>query len=201
MRSGAVWGVALGAALVASPAWASEPSDGDASGAVATTMVAAVPIVPGLDRIDLTIRQPSAPDPFGTVKGAIRHRFASAMIDLYPARGAGFHVSVGTRFYTRRNFARDAMESTGGLLYSPRLPRGGIAIGRGFRRYTPAATMGYTVLADRPLLIGVEAGALFGRVVSPMPRGARLSGTSGERGDPHRQQLNPLLNLTVAYAF
>ena len=129
----------------------------------------------------------------------LRQRFASSMMDFYPIAGQGFHFSGGLRFYSRTNFARDAEHATHGLLYVPRGPNTGMGV-RGFKRFTPAATFGYTHLLDSGLMLGIEGGTLLGRVNPGMPRAFReLRATSV--GNDHASSTNPIVNMVVGFKF
>lgn len=161
----------------------------------------AVPLLPPLERIEVLEQRPTGDDPFGQLKGAFRHRFASNMMDLYPVSGSGFHASLGTRFYKRQYIRRDQEEATNGLLYSPHWTRNSLGNVRGFRRATPAATVGYTEQVASNLMLGVEGGSMFGRAVSALPSGRRSAGLSGSSHGDTKYQMNPVVNFTVAYAF
>lgn len=175
------------------------PVTGTAGINVATPLTATVvPLLPPLQHFDVVEQKSTGDDPFNRLKGVIRHRFASALVDLYPVDGSGFHASVGTRFYKKQYIRRDQEIETNGLLYSPRLPRGAPSV-RGFRRATPAATVGYTEMIHSNFMIGVEAGTLLGRAVQRLPDARRLAGFGGRDGTSTR--LNPIANVTLAYAF
>lgn len=196
----AAWVAAIGSVALAQAAHADDnPSADAATMATSTAAVTAVRLVPALERVDLTTQMPHGDDPFDRVKGAIRHRFASQMIDLYPSSQSGFHFSVGTKFYRKQYIRRDQQLATNGLLYEPRMPRGGYGQ-RGFRRATAAATFGYTQAVVPNVMLGIEGGTLLGRAVQAAPRLARQPGEGSDAGDSNRR-LNPVLNLTLAYAF
>lgn len=192
--------VAVASVFLSSAAYADANPSIATAAAASSVLAAAAPLLPQLDHLDFKTQAPRAADAFDQLKGMIRHRFASAMVDLYPAAATGFHLSVGTRFFKRQYIRRDQETETNGLLYSPRMPRGGFGQ-RGFRRATAAATLGYTETIGSNLMLGLEGGTLFGRAVDRMPHGARLAGLPGGRDDEARMQMNPVLNLTVAYAF
>jgi hypothetical protein len=129
----------------------------------------------------------------------LRQRFASSMMDFYPLAGQGFHFSGGLRFYSRTNFARDAEHATHGLLYVPRGSNTGMGV-RGFKRFTPAATFGYTQILDNGLMLGVEGGTLIGRVNPGMPRvfrELRAASVGNDRGS----STNPIVNMVVGFKF
>lgn len=125
--------------------------------------------------------------------GAMKHRFASSMIDYYPFNGSGLHLSGGMKFFSVANFVRDAEKATGGLLYIPRLPGAGTGVRTGFNRRTPAATVGYSG-QYKNALFGVELGTLVGAANADLPRSYRAL---GER----RGGLNPIANLVVGMKF
>lgn len=134
-------------------------------------------------------------DPFGDPAAAMRHRFASSMIDYYPLGGAGgLRLSAGMRFFSVANFGRDAEWATAGLLYVPRLPGSGTSVRTGFRRHTPATLLGYTGSAGRSVF-GVEAGSLLGRANADLPRAFAAV------GDRHGGGLNPVANLMFGLRF
>lgn len=192
--------VGIGSLAAAHGAQAEGPPPSSATPAMASTvLVAAVPLAPALERVEFTPPAPPGDDPFNRVKGALRHRFASKMMDLYPSAESGFHLSFGTRFFAKQYIRRDQQLATNGLLYEPRMPRGGYGQ-RGFRRATAAATVGYTQTVRSNLMFGLEGGTLLGRAVQAPPRLLPLTGEGRDRSDS-RRQLNPVLNLTVAYAF
>ena len=129
----------------------------------------------------------------------LRQRFASSMMDFYPLAGQGFHFSGGLRFYSRTNFARDAERTTHGLLYVPRGPNTGMGV-RGFKRFTPAATFGYTQILGGGVMLGIEGGTLLGRVNPGMPRAFReLRATS--IGNDRTSSTNPIVNMMVGFKF
>lgn len=148
-------------------------------------------------------RAPLAPaGPLDIVQGHLRHRFASAMMDLYPLAESGFHLSFGTRYYARRNFAAEAEKATNGLLYGPR-STGGVGVRSGFKRFTPAATIGYTATLAPRLHLGLESGARMGRAFASMPRAMRgfgpprrIAAAGGAMG-----RTNPMVNLVLDYGF
>ncbi|MEG3177490.1 hypothetical protein U1872_14705 [Sphingomonas sp. RB3P16] len=132
-------------------------------------------------------------NPLSDPAGAMQHRFASSMIDYYPL-GGGLRLSAGVRFFAVTNFLKDAEKATGGLLYNPRLPGSGSAVRTGFSRHTPAATIGYTGTV-RNVLVGVEAGSLFGNANANLPRSMeRLSNRA-------RGGVNPIANLVFGWRF
>ncbi|MEO7691945.1 MAG: hypothetical protein ABIS51_21855 [Sphingomonas sp.] len=129
----------------------------------------------------------------------LRQRFASSMMDFYPLAGQGFHFSGGLRFYNRTNFARDAERTTHGLLYVPRGLNTGMGV-RGFKRFTPAATFGYTQILSGGVMLGIEGGTLLGRVNPGMPRAFReLRATS--IGNDHTSSTNPIVNMVMGVKF
>lgn len=164
-------------------------------------VAANAPLLPPIERLGVLEQRPTGDDPFGRLKGAFRHRFASNMMDLYPVAGSGFHASFGTRFFKRQYIRRDQEEATHGLLYSPRYTRNPLGGVRGFRRATPGATFGYTELVRPNLMVGLEGGTLLGRAVSVMPAGRRFAGLPGTSRGDQKYRMNPVLNFTVGYAF
>lgn len=132
-------------------------------------------------------------DPFGDPAGAMRHRFASSMVDYYPLGGSGLRLSAGVRFFAVSNFLKDAEKATGGLLYNPRMPNTG-AVRTGFSRHTPAATIGYTG-SVKNALFGFEVGSLLGNANANLPRSMeRLSNRA-------RGGVNPIANIVLGLRF
>lgn len=126
----------------------------------------------------------------------LRHRIASAMMEFYPVTGTGFHLSAGMRMFSRTNFMAEAEKFTGGLLFAPH-GMGNSAVRNGFKRYTPAMTVGYTRMIQRDLSLGLEAGSLLGHAYSGIPgrihNGASLGGSGAA--------MNPIMNLVVGARF
>ena len=93
----------------------------------------------------------------------LRPRFIGGMIDLYPTERSGIRLSVGTRYFAQSNFWIAAERATAGLLYDPHMTRGGRGLSRGFRRSTPAMTLGYDREVSTGFVLGLEGGALSDR--------------------------------------
>lgn len=131
----------------------------------------------------------------------LRARLATAMIDLYPVGDHGFHISAGTRFLVRRDFAAEADNATRGLLYRPRW--GGAGLRTGLRRFSPTATVGYSGVIAPSLTLGVEAGAGMGSAFNGMPslRGARPMRLAADRGQRPVDRINPLVSLGMGLRF
>lgn len=127
----------------------------------------------------------------------MRQRFVGGMIDIYPSTNFGFRMSVGTRYFARKNFWIAAEEATRGILYDPHMTRGGRGLMRGYRRYTPAATLGYDISPTKGLVVGLEGGMLTGRAISPM-RPGRLGMT---RTTDDRDGGNEIVTLSARLAF
>lgn len=144
-------------------------------------------------RTDMLTTSTSA-DPFGDPSGAMRHRFASSMIDYYPLAHSGLRISAGVRMFQTTNFLRDAERATQGLLYNPHLLGSGAQARTGFAKKTPAVTVGYTT-TFRKATFGFEAGSLLGRANANLPRafeavGYRMHGS-----------LNPIANVVFGLSF
>ena len=127
----------------------------------------------------------------------VRPRFMRGMVDIYPSTNFGFRFSVGTRYFARRNFWIDAEQTTRGILYDPHMTRGGRGLMRGYRRYTPAMTMGYDISPAPGLVVGLEGGAIAGRAISPM-RPGRLGMA---RSTDDRSGMNKVATLSLRLAF
>ncbi|HVF95379.1 MAG TPA: hypothetical protein VM900_13785 [Sphingomonas sp.] len=134
-----------------------------------------------------------APSEADGVIERLQPRFVSAMIDFYPISGRGFHVSAGSRFSARRNFAAEAENAARGLIYQPR--GGGGTLRAGFKRFAPAMTLGYTGDVAPGMTLGLEAGARMGRAFTAMPR-LRGDDRFGDIATP-----NPLVNMVWGLRF
>jgi len=127
----------------------------------------------------------------------VRPRFIGGMIDLYPSERSGIRLSVGTRYFARPNFWIAAEQATGGVLYDPHMTRGGRSLSRGFRRSTPAMTLGYDREVSNGLVLGLEGGALSDRAIMPT-RPGRWSATGVRDGG---FGLNPVATMSARFAF
>jgi hypothetical protein len=127
----------------------------------------------------------------------VRPRFVGGMIDLYPSEHSGFRLSVGTRYFGRPNFWIAAEQATGGLLYDPHMTRGGRGFSRGFRRTTPAMTLGYDREVSKGFVLGLEGGALSDRAIMPT-RPSRWTATGVRDGG---FGLNPVATMSARLAF
>jgi hypothetical protein len=127
----------------------------------------------------------------------VRPRFIGGMIDLYPTERSGIRLSIGTRYFARPNFWIAAEQATGGILYDPHMTRGGRSLSRGFRRSTPAMTLGYDREVSNGLVLGLEGGALSDRAIMPT-RPNRWSATGVRDGG---FGLNPVATMSARFAF
>jgi|GEM_PF-1481961 len=134
---------------------------------------------------------------FTAIEDMVRPRFVGGMVDLYPSDHSGMRLSVGTRYFARPNFWIAAEQATAGILYDPHMTRGGLALPRGFRRYTPAMTLGYDREVSRGFVLGLEGGALTDRAILPV-RPARWSAAGVNDG---RSGLNPIATMSARLAF
>lgn len=127
----------------------------------------------------------------------LRPRFIGGMIDLYPTERSGIRLSVGTRYFAQSNFWIAAERATDGLLYDPHMTRGGRGLSRGFRRSTPAMTLGYDREVSKGFVLGLEGGALSDRAIMPT-RPGRWSATGVRDGG---FGLNPVATMSARLAF
>jgi hypothetical protein len=127
----------------------------------------------------------------------VRPRFIGGMIDLYPTERSGIRFSIGTRYFARPNFWIAAEQATGGILYDPHMTRGGRALSRGFRRSTPAMTLGYDREVSNGLVLGLEGGALSDRAIMPTRPGRWSAGGVRDGGFG----LNPVATASARFAF
>ncbi len=132
-------------------------------------------------------------------RSRLHHRAASSLVDYYPFEPEGFRVSVGLHFFSRTSMLRQMVQSADGRLFVGRSPiNAGARIG--YRRYTPALTMGYTHKFGRDGTFGIEAGALVGRAFVSMPRIFRQTSIAAG-GSPEQSGLNPLLHAVLDFSF
>jgi hypothetical protein len=131
------------------------------------------------------------------ISDMVRPRPFRGMTDIYPFASAGFHVSAGSRYFSRANFWSAAEQTTRGLLFNPRL-RGGGGVSTGFRGRTWALTTGYDLEVAPRLVVGIEGGALKGRAINAGPRGRAFRADDRKA---NRAGLNPLATLAVRFAF
>lgn len=194
--------VALAGCTAAAPAMAKTETVARKD-AVITLLPAGMALGTGRDTPDLRIRagfgaaSPRAPD---DLMSRMHPRFSTAMVDFYPVEGKGFHLSAGSRFFARRNFMLEADNATRGLIYVPRGGGGGLR--GGFKRFTPAATFGYTGDIAEGVSLGLEAGARLGRAFNGMPRLRRFAldaSGEGRRGD--ESKANPMVNMVFGVRF
>jgi hypothetical protein len=127
----------------------------------------------------------------------VRPRFIGGMIDLYPTERSGIRLSIGTRYFARPNFWIAAEQATGGILYDPHMTRGGRSLSRGFRRSTPAMTLGYDREVSKGFVLGLEGGALSDRAIMPT-RPSRWSAAGVRDGG---FGLNPVATMSARFAF
>ena len=190
MRYG--WIMVLGAVLPAA-AWA----EGDATPppAVLTLdrqqVAAGRAITPDL-RARISVDRIAALAPIVGDGGLVQKRATGAMLDYYPdGSGQGFHLSAGTRYFARANYARDAQRRTNGVLYAPDVRV--IGLRAGYKRYAPVAMLGYTHALGERLVMGVEGGAMTESVFN---EGPRVPGVS--RGG---SAMNPMAHLVMGFKF
>ena len=195
---------ALVTCIAAQPAFAREEPAfrGDTPAPTAAfqpaTQFQAVPgALPGGDfRLQATIAAPAKPS-VPDADARLRHRIASSMMDLYPVDGTGFHLSAGMRMFARTNFMAEAEKFTNGLLWAPH-GMGNSSMRTGFKRYTPAMTVGYTHMIQHDLSLGLEAGSMLGRAYNGIPGRIHGFGSSSGSGGAG---LNPIMNLVVGARF
>lgn len=125
----------------------------------------------------------------------VQPRVTGSMIDFYPDRSGGFHLSAGTRLYDVAG-ATGASRAAGGLLRTPR-PGNAPGARAGLKR-TPAVTLGYTGVVDDDTSVGVEVGAMTGRAYTTTTDMVRRSRADRGGGDG---PVNPMVNLVVGRRF
>ena len=187
---------------MAAPALAAEPAvtvaDVAAPGLAApmgtAPLVEARFVTAGDNRFTTTTKLVSTQ--FASDVTALRHRFASSMMEFYPIANSGFHFSSGMHMFNTTNFLREADKLTNNLLWSPSL-RGSGGVRTGFKRQTPAMTVGYTRTVAQKLAVGLEAGTLMGRVNSSMR--SSLGRGFSDGADDHK--MNPVASLVFGMKF
>ncbi len=145
--------------------------------------------------------QPSLPLDSQTAR--LRRGFGGAMADFYPLGIDGFHVSGGSRFYSRGPARAGVVDARGlvdmryvTLLYSPRS-----MLARASRRMTPALTLGYTKLIQGGMSLGIEGGAMLGKfdtLAGSLARPPRLRGDGLSDG---ANRLSQVARMTFGYHF
>ena len=134
---------------------------------------------------------------YAPMEDMVRSRFLGGMVDLHPTARSGVRLSVGTRYFARPNFWIAAERATAGILYDPHMTRGGRNLPRGFRRYTPALTLGYDREVSRGLVVGLEGGALANGALPPV-RPYRWSAAGVNDGG---SGFNPVATMSARFAF
>lgn len=135
------------------------------------------------------------------VNDMVRPRFVGGMVDIYPSSQNGFRFSTGTRYYSRPNFWIAAEQATRGLLYDPHWQRGGRGLARGFKRYTPAMTLGYDIQPMQGLVIGLEGGAISGRAIQPVGPGRGVSRDQRLGMDSRHGGMNEVATVSARLSF
>jgi hypothetical protein len=140
--------------------------------------------------------------PVATLSENARTRFAGGMIDIFPLSPSGFHLGVGSRYFSRANFWVAAETATDGLIADTHLPRGigSLASRRTFNRYTPATTVGYDLTLLPGLVAGVEGGTLLGRAIPRGPQVLRFRDGGAGPGD-RANALNPIATMSLRFGF
>ena len=131
-------------------------------------------------------------------RSMLRTGFGGAMVDLFPFEGGKFHVSGGGRLFNRPGQGR-VVE---GEQLRPLQPfRNGML--RGGRRFSPAMLVGYGHIVDRGLALGIDAGAVMGRLGATPDRFGRLNRRRLESldGRGRRTSLNEIARVTALYRF
>ena len=100
----------------------------------------------------------------------LRRRFTgNSMMEFYPFAGSGFHLSGGTRLFSRRNFLTETEDSARGMLKVSRSIMAPMTTRAGFKKFNPALTAGYTFAVSKLAQIGIEGGALMSHAFAGTP--------------------------------
>ncbi|MDB5707129.1 MAG: hypothetical protein JWN66_4245 [Sphingomonas bacterium] len=186
---------AMGAAT--QPCWAQQRPDVPFGAAAMISIVPeqTIKIAPGIG-LRVALVPAMSRDPFAYTEGRLQQRVDSSMIDFFPTGGDGFHLSAGMRLFARRNVDRTFR----GLVT---MPKGRGVGGFGGRRFTPAATFGYSHALGEDAEFGFEAGAVMGRLNSGMSGQLRQSSSDGHGLNGLRPitGINSIAHFTFGYKF
>lgn len=156
------------------------------------------PVIPDL-RLPTVTLAPSPSTLSLDDNSMLRRRFTGvSMMEFYPVAASGFHLSAGTRLYSRRNFSRETEDSARGALAVTHSISAPMATKPGFRKFNPAVTAGYTMALSAMTRIGIEGGAMMGHLFASAPGLPRHAfGAGGENGF----RPNPVANLVFGMHF
>ena len=165
--------IVLALGLAAQPAFAGEGSaiPAGTTPLFATTITAGLigPVLVDL-RLPTVTLTPNAPTITLDENSMLRRRFTGvSMMEFYPVANSGFHLSAGSRLYSRRNFSKETEDSAHGLLATTRINAAPIVSKASLRKFNPAITAGYTMALSAMTRIGVEGGAMMGRMFASTP--------------------------------
>lgn len=144
-----------------------------------------------------------APDRVGAVdwvRERAQMRSAHAVVDLHPVRGSGLRMSAGTRFHAGYAQTVVAPDTRLAMRVDPWGSRGQATLGNGYRSYAPVALLGYDHQLSEHWKLGIDAGAMRGRMATIYPFDGSAGRGSGPRtGDAER--INPVMDFTLTHAF
>jgi len=124
--------------------------------------------------------------------GHLRTGFGNGLVEFYPLRKSGLHLSGGGRLYGRATRPRADNEQAR-LLAGPR----GTGL-RNARRSAPAALVGIARNVGQRLALGIDGGAALGRLNRAPDRLGPIFSTRGSNGDG---RLNEIGRVTMRYRF
>lgn len=127
-------------------------------------------------------------------------RNTSAVADLYPVAGSGLRLSAGTRLHAGYAQVAVSPDTRTAMRNDPWRSRGPSSLGNGYQSYAPVAMVGYDRRLTERWRLGVDAGAMRGRMASIYPFDGSVGHGSGP-GVDGADQVNPMMDLTVACAF
>jgi hypothetical protein len=136
-----------------------------------------------------------ARDYFGWMESRSRARYARNMADVVPVRGAGLHLSGGTRFVPGYVADRTSPDAAVAMTFDLRRLHGPIGLRDGFEHHAAVALVGFS----RPIgrwRAGVDVGAMNGRAIAVYPFVDRSSGVRDARSG-----FNPVAAVTLDLAF
>ncbi|WP_174292150.1 hypothetical protein [Sphingomonas bacterium] len=167
--------IVLALGMAAQPAFAGEGATPSSGGTASPLIVTDTAVAPAttyrLPSVTLPTAAPTASILSTEIGDAgLRRRFTgNSMVEFYPVAGSGFHLSGGTRLFSRRNFITETENSGRGLLAVSRSNMAPIATRAGFKRFNPALTAGYTFAVSHLAQIGIEGGALMSHAFAAAP--------------------------------
>lgn len=123
-----------------------------------------------------------------------------AIADFFPMTGSGVRLSAGTRLRAGYSTTSVAPDTRLALRVDPWQFRGPTTLGNGFQSFAPVALAGYDQAVAEHWRLGVDVGAMRGRMVGVYP----FDGSAGRASGPRIEgadSINPVADVTLVYAF